>query len=145
MDTAQTSGREHFDADALRDDAGRGHRCCGGSRACEDNGQIPHAGFDDVVTVRDGFELVVRQPHVDFAIENGDSGRCCTVGGDDGLDFSGHTDVLRPRQSVTNDGGFQCDDGRPASNGFLDARMKVNGRGVRQHARTILVSGSMGL
>ena len=145
VDAAETSGREHFDADAQRDDASGSHRRRGGPRACEDDRKVAHARLYDVVTVRDGCELVVGQSHVDFTVDNGDSGRRCAVGGDDGLDLSGHADVLRLRQSVTDDGGFQCDDGCSASNGFLDARMKVNGRGVRWHVRTLLVSGSMGL
>ena len=62
VDAAEAAGREHFDADPLRDDAGRRNRGRCGSRACQDDREVPHAGLDNVVTVRDGFELIVVSP-----------------------------------------------------------------------------------
>ena len=70
-------------------------------------GKIPAADLADVFFIRQAFQFRIGQANVNFAIQYGDGGRRGAVFTDHAFHITGKRQVLRARQAVGDDGGFQ--------------------------------------
>jgi hypothetical protein len=120
MHPTQATGGEDLNTDLMCDVARSGYRRGTAAVASDDRSEVSNADFGDVVSNGNLFKLGFVEAHVDNPVENRNGGWGRSPGSDDVLDGTRHPNVRRFRQSVANDGGFECDNRTPGGDCISD-------------------------
>ena len=109
MHAADTTRRENLDARALREDHRRGDGRSGPAARLQRHGQRSAGSLDWRLSLRQLLELHVAQPNQDLAASDGDGCRFGARGAHRRLGPVRGLEVARPRQTMSDQRGFEGD------------------------------------
>jgi hypothetical protein len=140
MDAAEAARRKDVDPGEVGQVRCCGDRRCATTGSCNEAAKIPNTCLDHVISHGNLFMLILIKADVDDTFQDRNGGRDGSTRSDDVLDGLCHPQIHWPGEPVTDDRGFQGDDGTSAGSGLRHLRQEDEPLFGLRHSCTVSAS-----